>query len=185
MEKKELELRMYFFVPYNLSPIQQAIQAGHAAVEYARCYGHTDLFKNFADKWKTWVILNGGTTNESEKPERMGTMQQILTEIVRGEYYPRVDFAVFQEPDLNDALTAVCFICDERVFNKEDYPDFTEYLVRINTGNVSTQRIVELRMTSYEELKITYSGFHEKWLELIGGQKNLFLRELLKDKYLA
>ena len=28
----KLELRMYGFVPYNISPIQQAIQFGHAVV---------------------------------------------------------------------------------------------------------------------------------------------------------
>ena len=32
----KLELRMYGFVPYNISPIQQAIQFGHAVVEYGQ-----------------------------------------------------------------------------------------------------------------------------------------------------
>ena len=32
----KLELRMYGFVPYNLSPIQQGIQYGHAVVEYSQ-----------------------------------------------------------------------------------------------------------------------------------------------------
>ena len=31
--------------------------------------------------------------------------------------------SLFSEPDLNFALTAVCFIADERVFNYEDYPE--------------------------------------------------------------
>ena len=43
--KKELELRMYFFTIYQLSGIQKGIQAGHAALEYARLFGNTDLFK--------------------------------------------------------------------------------------------------------------------------------------------
>ena len=34
MNVTELEYRMYFLVPYNLSPIQQGIQAGHALQEY-------------------------------------------------------------------------------------------------------------------------------------------------------
>ena len=62
-DMKDLKKRMYFFVPYNISPIQQAIQAGHAAVEYARLHGHTWLFKDFATNHKTWIILDGGTTN--------------------------------------------------------------------------------------------------------------------------
>ena len=34
--KQKLELRMYGLVPYNISPIQQAIQYGHAVVEYGQ-----------------------------------------------------------------------------------------------------------------------------------------------------
>ena len=33
---KKLELRMYGLVPYNISPIQQGIQFGHAVVEYGQ-----------------------------------------------------------------------------------------------------------------------------------------------------
>lgn len=33
------ETRMYFLVMYNLSPMQQGIQALHAAVEYGLTYG--------------------------------------------------------------------------------------------------------------------------------------------------
>jgi hypothetical protein len=63
-EIPEPELRMYFFVPYNISPIQQAIQAGHAALEYADKYASDEIFIKFVREHKTWVILNGGTTNE-------------------------------------------------------------------------------------------------------------------------
>ena len=31
-----LELRMYGLVPYNISPIQQGIQFGHAVIEYGQ-----------------------------------------------------------------------------------------------------------------------------------------------------
>ena len=34
--KEKLELRMYGIVPYNISPIQQAIQFAHAVVEYGQ-----------------------------------------------------------------------------------------------------------------------------------------------------
>ena len=33
---ENLELRMYGLVPYNLSPIQQSIQFGHAVVQYGQ-----------------------------------------------------------------------------------------------------------------------------------------------------
>ena len=64
MENK-LEYRMYGLVPYNISPIQQGIQFGHAVVEYMlnfpvdlRVYKDT---KKWAEEDKTFIILNGGT----------------------------------------------------------------------------------------------------------------------------
>ena len=126
---KELELRMYFFVPYNISPIQQAIQAGHAAVDYAYRYGSTEEFKLFAEVFKTWIILNGGTTNERRDFDGipMGDLNQIADALAGND----IVFSFFQEPDLNDALTAVCFICNEQVFNKKDYPDFPDYILNV------------------------------------------------------
>ena len=59
-----MKYRLYFFVPYNISPIQQAIQAGHAALEYAYKFGNTSDYIDFMINDKTWVILNGGTTND-------------------------------------------------------------------------------------------------------------------------
>ena len=43
MENK-LELRMYGFVPYNISEIQKAIQFGHAVVEYGLENFHTNEY---------------------------------------------------------------------------------------------------------------------------------------------
>ncbi len=105
-------LRMYFFVPYNISDIQKGIQAGHAALEYARIYGLTTLFKNFAKYHKTWIILNGGTTGKN------GTMNDVLLTLALNN----VPYGYFKEPDLNDAVTAICFICDEEVYDFENYP---------------------------------------------------------------
>ena len=181
-EKKELELRMYFFVPYNLSPIQQAIQAGHAALEYAWKYKDSLYFRNFITNWKTWIILNGGTTNEkrdfSGKPK--GTLDEISDELLRNN----ISFSWFHEPDLNDSLTAVCFICDERVWNHEDYPDFLNYLFKVNSY-MSSQKVIEIRMMDIEEVKMVYEDYYMDWVELMGGQENIFLRDLIRDKRLA
>jgi hypothetical protein len=105
--------RMYFFVPYNISDIQKGIQAGHAALEYSVIYGHTFEFTNFVICNKTWIILNGGTTG------RTGTMKDILTTLIHNF----IPCTIFCEPDLNDALTAICFICDEEVYDFDNYPD--------------------------------------------------------------
>ena len=69
----KLELRMYGFVPYNISPIQQAIQFGHAVVEYGQMIkGKTKqeiIYDDWANNWKTFIILNGGTTNHKTSLE--------------------------------------------------------------------------------------------------------------------
>jgi hypothetical protein len=151
--KETLDQRMYFFVPYNLSPIQQAIQAGHAALRYAVMYPETT--EDFVNKHETWIILNGGTTNSSE--DLPGSLNLIEMEL----HANKVDFALFNEPDLNDALTAVCFIADERVFDLVKYPDWDE---RVFPLDIQTA---------------------ELWVESVGGEKNVFLRGLLEGKKLA
>jgi len=179
-DKKELELRMYFFVPYNISPIQQGIQAGHASLEYARLYGNTKLFKDFIDNHKTWIILNGGTTNDEvpEDHKYYGSLNKIRKDIFNNN----IELGFFREPDLSSALTAVCFIADERVFNWEDYPDFKSYLI----SDAEDIRIINMiKKTDVEELKKVFEEQYNKWLELIGGPKNEFLKDLIKNKKLA
>lgn len=170
---KELELRMYFFVPYNISPIQQAIQAGHAALEYARIFSNEDMYKDFVDNWKTWIILNGGTTNNGTEYAngaftQRGTMQDIFDTLVS----KRIKFSIFKEPDLNNAMTAICFICDERTFNTEKYPYWEEYSQDYykDCDSVTDMDIDDLR---------------KEWINLIGGEKNILIKELLRDKKLA
>ena len=117
--KNELKYRMYFFVPYNISPIQQAIQAGHAALEYAVKYYNTanQDFIDFMKNDKTWIILNGGTTNSKGKPGAnyrsdlepyRGSLDNIAQQLTMND----IKYSLFFEPDLNDALTAVCFLAD-------------------------------------------------------------------------
>jgi len=194
-------LRMYFFVPYNISPIQQAIQAGHAALEYAHLNGETPLFKDFVKNWKTWIVLNGGTTNNKMSDvvenEFAGTLNQLKSEIIRFNFDHRnddeldlIEYADFYEPDLNDALTAVCFIADERVFNYEDYPDFIYWLVDIKMYShakdaMPAENLVFLKTQTKEWHQANFPEYYQEWIEFLGGDKNVFLRELLKGKKFA
>jgi len=187
-EEKMLELRMYFFVPYNISPIQQAIQAGHAALEYADRFGSDEQFIMFVREWKTWVILNGGTTNSRRdlSGEVMGSLDQIGDALLAND----IQFSYFQEPDLNDALTALCFIADERVFNRKDYPEFLDYIFDVKMypearGAVPEQNYIMLKMQTVEHLQEMFPEYYKEWVRFVGGVKNVFLRELLKDKKLA
>lgn len=153
MKKKQFELRMYGFVPYNISEIQKGIQFGHAVVEYEKKFGKTALYKEWAKNHKTFIILNGGTTNNSkQKPGSMQIHRNFLTK-------HRWPHAEFHEPDLNDALSAVVFIVDERIFNFKEYPDMPK-------DNITTAEAKD-------------------WIENIGGNKNLAIREYFRKLRLA
>ena len=163
--KEELELRMYGLVPYNISPIQQGIQFGHAVVEYGRNtkdLGQPErIYNQCADNDKTFIILNGGTTNNN--PDKLGSLNQhynLITEKTRT--------AFFCEPDLGDQLTAFVFLVDERVWNRELYPDFIP---------------VDYRAASFDE-NIELERY-TKWVTSIGGNVNVFLRDYLKNLRLA
>lgn len=160
--KNKLELRMYGLVPYNISPIQQGIQYGHAVVDYCESLdGNKEIlkvYKKWAKKDKTFIILNGGTTNNNKK--RLGSLNKHLSALKTYE----IKVQDFYEPDLNDALTGVCFLVDERVFNKEKHPDF---------------------VIDEAESKKQSSKRYAKWVDSIGGSKNEFLRIFLRNFRLA
>jgi hypothetical protein len=182
----DLEYRMYFFVPYNLSPIQQGIQAGHALGEYALKYGRGNpvhLVWDFLEKWKTFMVMNGGTSNSSRDFNAIpyGSLNQIADALVEQE----IEMAYFTEPDINEALTAVCFIADERVFNKDDYPEFWDFLAEQDGYDENPTRI-EVKLTPIEEWADKYGQHFINWKEdIMGGHKNFFLRSLLRDKKFA
>lgn len=103
-------MRLYGFVMYNLSGIQKGIQFGHSAVEYGRKFGDTDggRFKDFADNHKTFIVLCGGGSN------------CILEKMVELDELG-IPYATFVEPDLNDSISAVTFLVDEKDYADEDY----------------------------------------------------------------
>jgi hypothetical protein len=194
--KEKLELRMYGLVPYNISPIQQAIQFGHAVVEYGQKMKYlgehnqslNTQYNDWADNWKTFIILNGGTSNHSinryhqtDEPF-VGSMESNLVLLEQNN----IEINTFYEPDLNDMLSAIVFIVDERVFNKKKYPDFEDWVIEnygdliIGDGNAYpiTRRIKE--SNSKEDQKV-----YQSWVKIIGGEKNVFLRDFLKNFRLA
>lgn len=115
----ERQYRMYGLVPYNISPIQQGIQYGHAVVEYALKYAGTPEYNRWANIDKTFIILNGGTTSTNQFTP--GTLNKYANEL-KSTF--AMDTAEFYEPDLGDQLTAVVFLVDDRVWDREAYPDY-------------------------------------------------------------
>lgn len=125
MKKQKLELRMYFLCMYNLSDIQKSIQSLHAVVEYQLKYGKDKEYQDWAKNHKTVIILNGGTSNKGTHSEygevkQLGSMEQHF-QILKNN---KIKCTAFYEPDLNHSMSAIAFLVDERVFNKEEYPDF-------------------------------------------------------------
>ena len=195
MEK--LELRMYGLVPYNISPIQQGIQFGHAKDEYTLAmfeildekekYDSESLklvsqYRDWLKNWKTYIILNGGTTNLNS--ERPGTLNQHLQTLKD----KKVFCTAFHEPDLGDQLTSVVFIVDERVFNREKYPDFEDWLInnygdlirtdQLTSTDILAQKIIDSKSKSDKKI-------YNEWVQIVGGDKNIFLRNFLKNFKLA
>jgi len=191
-EEKVLGLRMYFFVPYNISGRQMGIQAGHAALRYARMFSeeNRDVW-DFVDNHETWIILNGGTTNSDRDFDdiSIGSINKIADYLVDKD----INFSYFIEPDLNNALSAICFLCDERVFNNTDYPNFIDWLLNIKMYDDAKNEAfknnptlwIELKTQTIETLSETFPEYYKEWVRFIGGMKNVYLREIIKNKKLA
>jgi len=160
---------MYGFVPYQLSGIQKGIQFAHALVEYSLKYGNTDEYKDWANNHKTFVILNGGTTNDNITDYYYGYLNKILDDLKKHD----INVATFHEPDLGNQLTSICFIVDERVFDKINYPDFIQSKTDIIGKIISTNNYL------YESWKQKFSNDETE------QEKIIYLREFLKDKKLA
>lgn len=173
-----LEYRMYGLVNYQLSgTIHAGIQYGHAVVEYGQAVKNkNDIREQIYDKWavqdKTFIILNGGTTNND--PNKLGTLNKSLKELLDNEIF----VLPFTEPDLNDALTAIVFLVDERVFNTTLYPDYVNVPYPWKKRHIPTEN----ELSKWEEVNNTN---YLAWEEKIGGPKNAFLRRFLRPLKLA
>jgi hypothetical protein len=171
-----LEYRMYGLCNYQLSgTIHAGIQFGHAVVDYGRAVEglkpNEDIYKKWADEDKTFIILNGGTTNNN--PERLGSLNKHM-QIMREN---GVFLQEFHEPDLGDQLTAFVFLVDERVWNRELYEDFIPETLPWGRRKPSEKAISQLEEKNASNYK--------HWLEKIGGSTNAFLKGYLKNLRLA
>ena len=163
IKAEDLEWRMYGLVPYNLSPIQQGIQFAHAVVEYERMLGSSRPYLKWAEQDKTMIILNGGTTNLGFQHSGKGTLN-LHKDSIGLQKHPHT---YFNEPDLGDQLTAVVFLVDERVWDKKKYPDR------------------RLGGTHPNNLMYTLPETEEAFIDRVGGEKNIWLREFLSQFRLA
>lgn len=161
-----LEKRKYMLVPYQLSGRQGGIQAGHASDEYSLKYAQDAENIDFLKNHKTWIVLNGGTTNDRE--DYKGTINKDV-ELLQQH---NIKHTVFREPDLGDVITAVCLIADERVFNKEEYPDFyfpsfKEWFKKYDkiSGKISGDPIIGLTPMPIALELFLKDTFNDVWLK--------------------
>lgn len=97
-------MRMYFLVMYNLSGIQKGIQAGHAVEQYALENRNDPEYNDYVENHKTWIILDGGGSGE---------MSGHLTALENAG----VICKEFREPDLNNSISAICFLVPSCVYD--------------------------------------------------------------------
>ena len=111
------ELRLYAFNHYKLCGIHAGIQTQHSTQEMNNVFhqwGGQDILQEWANKWKTTIILNGGNSK---------SLEEIRTLIYEGEHiYPDGEFYE-SEDDMEGILTNVCIVVPEKVFNfKKNHP---------------------------------------------------------------
>ena len=164
-----MEYRMYYLILRHLSGINKAVQTSHTSIEYAVKYMVNNDFQKYATIDKTIVMLDGGTHQE------MVELQKMLEDNGINNTY-------FTEPDVNDAMTAICFLVDERLFNKEifvSYEKFSELYFRDNP---------ELSQMDYIEFlndKIPNNTVYQEWVKYIGGVKNETIYNIINRRKLA
>lgn len=158
---KGKELRMYGLVPYNISPIQQAIQYGHAVVEYGEMVKEKpevlEIYEDWAKNWKTFMILNGGTTSDKlveveDVFVKHGSLNRHLETLIEME----VPVASFREPDLGDQLSAVVFLVDEDVL---DVPSIRDYMKTLQLHHSRKEQAQNLRNKEYGEKNVELKDF--------------------------
>lgn len=171
---------MYGLVLNNLSPIQQGIQFGHALQEY-----NNEMMLDIADdktkhdfnQWrlndKTFIILNGGTSNSINKK---GTLNQHLAYLLSGN----ISCATFHEPDLNDALTAIVFPVRENVYNEIDYPNFYKWL----SNRYGSSEIYNKQFGIKTDIKELFPDEYIEWNSIV-GEDTITFRTWLKQFKLA
>lgn len=107
-------MRLYTFINYYLSSIQQGIQSAHIVSELMHKSWEPDLaymIKDWAQNHKTIIVCNGGNNESIENLAR-------FFQIVADEKYPYTTFCEDQN-SLCGALTGVGIILPEEIYDVE------------------------------------------------------------------
>lgn len=154
-----MEYRLYSVVLYQLNGRQQGLQHGHAVVELGLKYFNDPVYQEWANKYKTFIMLDGGTSEDILRHENL------LSNI----NWPH---ATFIEPDLNNCMTAIAFIVPEIIYDDKLYPIEVDYF--LNTDDIVIEDLIK-------------NGIDIKGYDLYKeiGIEGLILRKLIKGLRLA
>lgn len=150
----ELRYRMYAFVLYQLSGIQKGIQAQHAISRYGLTFGHSPEYQRWITEDETTIVLTPGGGEQ-------------LLEVIHALIDNKINYRVFEEADLYGKPTAVCFLVDERVWDRKKYPD------------------PEVTITELFLNPLTKPNEPSALEKLMGTPQNYFLRSFLPQFKLA
>ncbi len=92
-------IKLYVLVRTDLSPSQQAVQAGHGVAEY--------LLTNPNTIWKNGTLVYLGVKNEDKMMEWQFDLKQ-----------NNADHTCFHEPDLNNQITSIACVDSQKTFKK-------------------------------------------------------------------
>lgn len=125
------ELRLYTFVNFYLSSIQQGIQSAHLVHELFLKYpteeagfGTGEMLWDWAKNHKTMIVLNGGMNSDIH--EIFYTMEQL--DHTRAGVMP---FACFHEDEksLGSVMTSVAVVVPQQFYDAKQDPVTLSYVV--------------------------------------------------------
>lgn len=154
---------MYGVVIRHLSGIQKGIQYQHATQEYANQFSADKDHIKWAKEDKTTVILEcNSTDNDSILTADKAEMQDFVAKLIALSW----KYATFVEPDLNNTMTAVVCLADDRIWDKTNYPDWKTVCY-------------ENRFSGENALEAESNGYYKAWLQKIGGPRIAEMKKIL------
>lgn len=101
---------MYVIALRHLSGIQKGIQGLHVAIHYSIKFQKEAEYKQWSETDETVMLLECNSTD---------LLKAALYDLDEN----KIPHTLFKEPDLNDAITAICFLLDEEVWDTDTYPN--------------------------------------------------------------
>ena len=96
---QRLVMKLYVITRKDLSPLQRAVQAGHAIAEL--------VLHSLHGNWDNGTIVLLGVKNEFQLKKWIDKLS-----------IKDVKYAIFKEPDIGNQITALATVCDNKVFKK-------------------------------------------------------------------